>query len=468
MAYVSPLPPARSGISNYSAELLPELSRYYEIDVIIDQESVADQWIHKNLNIVHIQTFAEDDYKYDRILYHFGNSHYHMHMFNLLLKKPGVVVLHDFYLSNIINYMNSIGYDNNTFEDELFYSHGNAPFNCRDCELTTDFPSNKKILDYAKGIIVHSDNSKRLAKEWYGKMYGNDWSTIPLLRIPPKEIDQKRSRERLHIPQDAFVVATFGLMSATKLNLEIIEAWTNSSLSKNKKCFLVFVGEPDSGNYGNKVQNAIEESEVSERIKITGWINSEEFKDYLAASDIGIQLRTLSRGETSATALDCMNYGLATIVNANGSLADLSKKAVLMLPDKFTKTELVDALELLYRDEDKRMTLGRKAMRIIRKKHTPSQCAKQYAQAIETYYANKIIKKEGLVELKMKVDRAEESEARAMERAAESEARAIEAERRANDALHHYRMATSSLSWKITKPLRYLMKHIKTKPGIEG
>jgi glycosyltransferase involved in cell wall biosynthesis len=41
LAYVSPLPPERSGISNYSAELLPQLSRYYDIEVVVAQESVS-------------------------------------------------------------------------------------------------------------------------------------------------------------------------------------------------------------------------------------------------------------------------------------------------------------------------------------------------------------------------------------------------------------------------------------------
>ena len=30
----------------------------------------------------------------------------------------------------------------------------------------------------------------------------------------------------------------------------------------------------------------------------------------LAAADCAVQLRTLSRGESSASVLDCMNYGL--------------------------------------------------------------------------------------------------------------------------------------------------------------
>jgi len=39
-AFVSPVPPAQSGIADYCGELLPELARYYDIDLIVHQESV--------------------------------------------------------------------------------------------------------------------------------------------------------------------------------------------------------------------------------------------------------------------------------------------------------------------------------------------------------------------------------------------------------------------------------------------
>jgi len=38
LAYFSPLPPEKSGISDYSAELLPELARFYNIEVIVEQD----------------------------------------------------------------------------------------------------------------------------------------------------------------------------------------------------------------------------------------------------------------------------------------------------------------------------------------------------------------------------------------------------------------------------------------------
>ncbi len=454
LAYISPLPPEKSGISDYSAELLPGLYHYYDIDVVVDQENISDQWILDHCSIVDVQTFRENGNSYDRVLYHFGNSHFHKHMFDLLLEIPGVVVLHDFYLSGVINYMSTMNYKNHSFEDELFYSHGNTPFNRDGYDLITEYPSNKKVLDYAKGIIVHSENSVRLAKEWYGKLYGYDWSVIPLLRKPFIINDRNKSRRKLDIPENAIVIASFGHLYSTKLNKELLEVWLDSSISKNENCFLIFVGEISSNNYSDTIQNLISSSTYSNRIKITGWIDLKTFRDYLSAADIGVQLRTLSRGETSGAVLDCMNYGLATIMNANGSMADIPKEAVWMLPDKFSKTELMDALESLYKDENRRKILGNKALNTIKKMHAPHNCANQYVQAIETYYAKKILRKEGLVELRAK--------------AAVTEAELTESKRRANDALHHYHMATHSLSWKITKPLRYLMKNIKSISGTKS
>jgi len=45
LAYISPVPPEHTGIADYSAELLPELAQYYDIDVIVDQKTVSDVWI---------------------------------------------------------------------------------------------------------------------------------------------------------------------------------------------------------------------------------------------------------------------------------------------------------------------------------------------------------------------------------------------------------------------------------------
>lgn len=103
----------------------------------------------------------------------------------------------------------------------------------------------------------------------------------------------------------------------------MLQAWLSSPLANDPKAHLIFVGQNDAGEYGDSLRKLINGSPAKKRIYITGWANHETFHLYLSAADIGVQLRTLSRGETSAAVLDCMNYGLATIVNAHGSMVNL-------------------------------------------------------------------------------------------------------------------------------------------------
>lgn len=100
LAYVSPLPPDRTDIADYSTKLLPELSQFYDIDVISVQQEVISSTVEKICVFASLEWFYANSDKYDQVIYHFGDStHYHWHMFDLLQAIPGIVVLHDFYLS---------------------------------------------------------------------------------------------------------------------------------------------------------------------------------------------------------------------------------------------------------------------------------------------------------------------------------------------------------------------------------
>lgn len=391
MAYVSPLPPARSGISDYSAELLPELSRHYDIDVIVAQDSVSTPWITANCPMRSPAWLKSHADHYDRVLYHFGNSNFHQHMFSLLEDVPGVVVLHDFFLSGISAHMDVTGYKPDFWAKALYQGHGYAAIQQRFHALDTTkviwhYPCNLAVLQNALGVLVHSENSRRLASQWVGKNAADDWTVVPLLRISALDIDRAEARRLLKLGKDDFMVCSFGILGPTKLNHRLLDAWLASTLAMNANCVLVFVGENNGGVYGAELITRIRQSGLDKRIRITGWADTATFRHYLAAADAGVQLRTLSRGETSAAVLDCMNYGLPTIVNANGSMADLPDDGVWKLPDEFNATELVGALENLWHDASHRQKLGARARQIILARHTPRICANQYTRAIESIY----------------------------------------------------------------------------------
>lgn len=391
LALLSPLPPERSGIANYSTELIPELSRFYEIDVIVAQDEFVAPQVSACAEVRSVEWFVQHHADYERIVYQVGNSQFHAHMFDLMRTNPGVVVLHDFFLSGIRAHLALSSDKPQLWMRDLFRSHGYPAL--LDNASSTDiarmifkYPCNFDVLGENIGLIVHSRYAQRLGNAWYGAGTSDAWAEIPHLRAPPTRIDREEARRQLGIDPDDFVVCSFGHVAPTKLSARLLDAWSASELSRQAKSQLVFVGENYTGDYGIRLQHEIDEKRLGGQVNITGWADTETYQAYLAAADVAVQLRTLSRGETSGAVYDCMNYGLATVVNANGAMADLPREAVLVVDDEFADAELVAALESLWRDEAFRKELGRNAARIVAEKHAPRACAEQYHQRIEAFY----------------------------------------------------------------------------------
>lgn len=390
LAYFSPIIPAKSGIASYSSELLPYLSRYYDIKLIIDQKEVIP--VHGDITfpILSPEQFLIEAEQFDRILYHFGNSFYHSYMWPILKQYPGTVVLHDFYLSGLLSYEELSNGQETFWTTQLFKSHGYRALKARlgkdIAEVANRFPCNFEILQHSRGVIIHSDYSNTLAQQWYTMNPLRPWHTIPHLRIPAKKIDKENARKILGFPPNDLIICSFGLLNSTKLNHRLLHAFLNSILAEDPCCHLVYVGEFTCQEYAAELHEEIIASGLKDRITVTGWTDDTQFQSYLQAADIGVQLRSTSRGETSGTVLDCMNYGLATIVNANGSMASLPENSLIMLEDDFDNAVLIDVLEYLKEKPAFRQDLGKKAQNHIRTAHDPTLCAQRYRDAIETFH----------------------------------------------------------------------------------
>jgi glycosyltransferase involved in cell wall biosynthesis len=414
LAFLSPLPPLRSGIAGYSSELIPALTACYEISVVLDQDVMTDEWIKSNCKVLSIEQFRERRKEFDRVLFHFGNSEYHKHMFDLLEETPGVVVLHDFFMSGVLNYMQAKNYKPDAMDSRLLLSHGYTALQFkRACtnadEFLSKYPCNFSVIEDALGLIVHSKYSKRLAESWYG-INQEKWEIIPLLRETKVFQSRSDARRELGFDENDFLVCSFGMLGPTKMNDRLLRAWLDSGLSKTQNCHLIFVGENHMGDYGSELLEVIKRNKVKSKIKITGWTDDRIYDQYLAAADIGVQLRTLSRGESSSAVLDCMKYGLPTIVNSNGAMSDLASCPVWMIDDEFGDADLVSALETLWSDKELRYKLGSSAKEMIIEKHNSKICAEKYMDAIERFYdeshncLDRVIHKISMLETKNQTD----------------------------------------------------------------
>lgn len=389
LAYVSPLPPQKSGIAGYSAELLPELNRYYDIDVVTGHPEVTDPWVLANCQVRSVEWFRQNAAHYQRVIYHLGNNPMHAFMFELLDEIPGVVVLHDFYLGDVQWYCQVHGVKPHAWVSELYQGHGYkavADFYREGVHATlSKYPGSLGALGKALGVIVHSEHSLSLARQWYGK--AARCSMIPLLRVPATAPDRARARRALGLSDDDFVVCTFGFMGKTKLNHRLLAAWEGSAqLRHDRHCKLFFVGQNEASDYGNEIEQHLKTRREASSVVIVGWTDAETYEMYLAAADVGVQLRELSRGETSAAVLDCFNYGLSTVVNANGAMADLPDDVLIKLEDNFSDAQLIEALENLRSQPLNREALGKKAAAYVHSDHAPAHCARLYMECIEAHY----------------------------------------------------------------------------------
>lgn len=389
LAYLSPLPPERSGIAYYSRSLIQVLGAHYEITCIVDQPEVDSEQLPGAVEIQSAAWFRANADRFDRVLYHFGNSAFHQFMLPLVAAYPGVVVQHDFFLSGVLWHMSVLEEEPEQFVRALFESHGYAAV--RDylksnspVETLYRFPMSFEVLRHALGLIAHSPYSLELSSQWFG-ISESSWEVIPHLMAPPSKRARSAARKGLDLPEDAFLVATFGMLGPTKQNQRLFSAWIQSKLHADPKAYLVFVGENDQGDYGKDLAKKI--SKARGRIRITGWADDSLYQQYLAAADVAVQLRTLSRGETSGAVCDCLNLGIPTIVNAHGSLRDLQEDLVLKVPDEFSDRDLVGALETLFKNRSKREALGQKAAAWMESHHRPKAVAKRYKDAIEKFYA---------------------------------------------------------------------------------
>ncbi len=392
LAYVSPLPPVKSGIADYSAELVPILAQYYDITLVVDQDTVLDARLD-GFPLHGPDWLRAHAHGFERVVYHVGNSHAHQHMFELIREVPGIVVLHDFFLSGVLDNLEREAYLPQGFIKALYESHGYTGLLSHRREGRNPsiwkYPLNKGVLDNATGVIVHSDFSKELATEWYGADAARGWHTIPLLRGRPEDsatpAARAAARARLGVQDGDYLVTTFGMLGRTKLNEELLDAYLASPLAQDPRCRLVFVGENAPGLYGANLLRKIAASEAAGRIRIAGFVDAATYADYLAASDCAVQLRASTRGETSASVLDCLLYGIPTIVNAHGSTASIDDALLLKLQDGFKTSELADALARLHGDAELRAGLAQRALAHMEREHAPAHVGKLYFAAIEAF-----------------------------------------------------------------------------------
>ena len=167
LALFSPISPMPSGISDYTEALLPHLARLVDhIDLFIEDYQPQSVSLPENFSVRNWREF-EADYEnglFDSVLYQMGNNPFHVYIYDLALRYPGVIVLHEFNLHHLLASVTLARGDWDGYIRELEFDAGpEALDRGREAQagrqqLDYDNVSmNRSLLTRSAGVICHSN-----------------------------------------------------------------------------------------------------------------------------------------------------------------------------------------------------------------------------------------------------------------------------------------------------------------------
>lgn len=391
LAFFSPLSPQRSGISDYSEDLLPFLAKGADIDLFTEENCPAtNPVICDNFTVLPYTKFelAHQTDAYDLCIYQMGNNpKYHKYMDEFIQKHPGIVTVHDYALQHF--YVELLQKKNraNDYTQwmERFYGEvGRKIADNFQCGTFHDyvfyqFPLWQRVVEPSLGTVVHSSYVKTKMLH-YNPSYQVEM--IPMGIVPPclENYPKEGLREKYQIPQDRFVVGAFGYISPGKRIPELLEAF--AEFAKNVPealCLLVgHLVDPEELP-GFDMRKLIKELSIEEQVIITGFIPYDAFFDYIALSDICVNLRHPTVRATSANILKIMGFAKPTLVSDLCENLDLPSTCCIKIPlDESECEQLFQSFQRLYNDTEYRKQMGTQARQYVEASHSVEKAAEHY------------------------------------------------------------------------------------------
>jgi glycosyltransferase involved in cell wall biosynthesis len=406
IAMFSPFAPKGSGISDYAARLVHVLKPHYSIDLYHDVGYIPELALSS-------PEFACHDYRlfdriasqvnYSAVLYQMGNSVYHRFVYQTLLRHPGIVTLHDFCLSNFQYWFTHLpDAAPGSFENEIRH-------NCRAraeeyigqlADWSREFGGiqvacarrglwlNKRVFELAERVVVHSPWCLRQVEALYPDLRPKA-ALVPMGASPRYlSAEQKAAiRARFDLPASALICGSFGILTKGKMNNETVETFAELSQA-HPEALLLFVG--DDWENGETKSHA-ERLGLQGHVRFMGRQPVADFADLIAITDIGIALRLPpTNGETSASLLDLLRSGVATIVTDVTTFSDYPDTVVRKVKwEQEGIAGLRQAIQELAADARRRSELGEAARRHVAEHHAWPHAAALYGALIEQCHAGK-------------------------------------------------------------------------------
>ena len=300
----------------------------------------------------------------DNLLYHKGAAYW-------IAIRPGLVILHDFFLADLfLNYMQnrpnlarkwlSLLYGTQA-PDKFYHLLSTPEFYTKAAE---SMPLTEWICSQATAVLTHSD-----------------WGVDRVLNSCPGPVrTQALLYERPDIPvgrpteHSPLRIATIGCANRNKRFESIIRSIGSSPLLKSRVEYrIVGAGEPE---FIQSMQSIAQELGVS--FSYTGWIDDSTLRKEILQADIVTCLRFPTLEATSASCIEALLYGKPSLVTDVGFYRELPNDCVVKIAPDNEHSELTEALTKLATDAAFRRSLGERGKAYAEQTFT----AESYAAAL--------------------------------------------------------------------------------------
>jgi len=328
IVWSSPLPPTRSGVSDYAVEVIPHLAARGPVSVVAPPGWAPAEDTPAGLDaglpcLAHDEPPPTDAVE----LLHLGNNPYHLWIAGRLRRFGGIVVLHDAVLHHLLVEEAAADGEWERFAEDLAVAHGDRGsaiararrwgFHGRLDPFL--LPARAAFLRHARGVIVHNRAAQAAV--------GRDCPDLPVRRVPltvaalPAEgVETWRARLAA---EDELLVAHLGFLTPAKGLKTIVRALAAAG-SLGVKVRLLIVGE---GSEEGGLMQLARAAGVQDRITLWGYADAGDLGGILAAVDLGVATRYPTAGETSAAVLRFLALGTPVAVSGYAQFLELPPDA---------------------------------------------------------------------------------------------------------------------------------------------
>jgi glycosyltransferase involved in cell wall biosynthesis len=390
IAYFSPFPWQRTGVALYSDQLVRELQKLMQVDCYDfgNESSGPDDLV--------VADFGKEGRisqltGYEAVIYQLGNNpHYHLNIYYTLRQVPGIIVLHD-----IVLYYLFAGLGRDGLAKHLWLNYGRAVAD--DVETIVGdsperdilryrapekYPLTASIFPYATRIVVHNRTARDhlLGLGCKQPIHVIPHLAFPSADLPATETELAALREQHSIREEEVIIGCLGFIGPTKRIGQVCLAL--AQLKGKVKFRFLIVGE------GDDLSANVKEAGLTDLVIRTAFVDARAFSLYLQLTDLVVNLRYPSMGESSGTLTRAMMLSKPCIVSDDAAFADLPADSVVKIGLGSSEVrDLAAAIEHLGLDKKARAALGAAGRFYAATELSPAKIALQFKRVIEASVA---------------------------------------------------------------------------------